>query len=63
MTPAFAQSLADIRLRQTAGLMEWMAQNCPDREAIVHALEAVNSARDIIRGLPLPEDEAGVAAG
>lgn len=58
MTTAFAQELADIRLRQTAGLMEWMAQHCPDRQAMIHALEAVNSARAIIRGMQMPEAES-----
>lgn len=37
-----------MRLRQTAGLLEWMVENGPDRLAAKGALEAVNTAHTLI---------------
>lgn len=59
MTPAFAQELAELRLRQTAGLVEWMVENCPDPEAADRALAAVNAAHAAIEGLDF-ENSRGV---
>ncbi|MFN8071351.1 MAG: hypothetical protein U0R66_05995 [Mycobacterium sp.] len=58
MTPEFAQSLTEMRLRQTAGLLEWLAENCPDPEVVNRALEAVNTARIVIGGIQLPRGAA-----
>lgn len=52
MTTEFAQSLADIRLLQTARLLEWMIANNPlNLEALSVALGAVSDARHAIRPL------------
>ena len=49
MTDEFAFSLTDLRLLQTARLLEWMIGNCPpDAEALHRALGAVNDARATI---------------
>ncbi|MCH9721048.1 MAG: hypothetical protein O3B27_05785 [Actinomycetota bacterium] len=49
MTDEFAYSLTDLRLLQTARLLEWMIGNCPpDVEALNRALGAVNDARNAI---------------
>jgi hypothetical protein len=45
----FAYSLTDLRLLQTARLLEWMISNCPpDAEALHCALGAVHDARNAI---------------
>ena len=49
MTDEFARSLTDLRLLQTARLLEWMIGNCPpDVEALNRALGAVNDALNVI---------------
>ena len=49
VTYEFAYSLTDLRLLQTARLLEWMISNCPpDVEALHCALGAVNDARNTI---------------
>jgi hypothetical protein len=52
VTDEFAYSLTDLRLLQTARLLEWMISNCPpDVESLHRALGAVNDARTMIRHL------------
>lgn len=52
MTNEFAYSLTEVRLLQTARLLEWMVSNCPpDVEALTCALGAVNDARNTILNL------------
>lgn len=49
MDDAFAYTLTDLRLLQTARLLEWMIGKCPpDVEALHCALGAVNDARNTI---------------
>lgn len=49
MTDEFAYSLTDLRLLQTARLLEWMIGNRPpDAEALHCALGAVTDARSTI---------------
>ena len=54
MSPEFAVSLADVRLLQTARLLEWMLENVEaDAEALATALGAVLEAHSTVRGLSL----------
>ena len=54
MSPEFATSLADMRLCQTARLLEWMLENADtDVEAVATALGAVKDAHSTIRSLTL----------
>lgn len=51
MSPQFATDLADLRLLQTAHLLESLLEDTDDREAISSALAAVKNAHGTIRGL------------
>jgi hypothetical protein len=52
MSPEFATALADMRLLQTARLLEWLQDNVEaDAEAVRRALAAVLDAHGTIRGL------------
>lgn len=54
MSPEFAASLADLRLLQTARLLEWLLREADaDAEAVSCALGAVLDARGTIQGLGL----------
>lgn len=56
MSPEFAASLADVRLLQTARLLEWMLRNVEtDVEAVSCALGAVLDARGAIKSLGFQE--------
>lgn len=48
LTPELAQSLATIRLRQTAQLLAWMAENFGDPGPLNHAHEHVAEALRIV---------------
>ena len=52
MSPEFAAEIADVRLRQTARLLEWLLDNAEaDLDAVRHALGAVVDAHAAVRGL------------
>lgn len=52
-----------MRLRQTAGLLEWMARNTPDPEAVGRALEAVDAAALSIAGMRIHAGAAEAPSG
>ncbi len=52
MSEEFAANLVDVRLLQTARLLEWMLENtAADAEAVSCALGAVLDARSTIGGI------------
>lgn len=52
MSVEFARSLVDVRLLQTARLLEWIRDNSEtDLDAVGRALDAVMEAHGSIRGL------------
>ena len=52
MPEEFAAELVDVRLLQTAKLLEWMLQNtAADAEAVGCALDAVQDARSSMAGI------------
>jgi hypothetical protein len=54
VSPEFATSLVDMRLCQTARLLEWMLENTDiDIEAVATALGAVKDAHSTVRSLRL----------
>ncbi len=57
MEPEFAAALADLRLAQTARLLEWMLAQEVQPHAISRALGAVGEAREFMAEL-LPDGEA-----
>ena len=59
MSPKFAASLADMRLLQTARLLEWMLDNVEaDTEAVATALGAVLDAHSTVRGFSFRRETA-----
>ncbi len=59
MSPEFATALADMRLLQTARLLEWLQDNVEaDAEAVRRALAAVLDAHGTVRGLRLQPQAA-----
>ena len=48
MTPELAQSLASVRLRQTADLLAWMVANHPEPESLLDAHDRVAEALVIV---------------
>lgn len=48
MTPELAQTLASVRLRQTADLLAWMAANHPESGPLLDAHDRVAEALGII---------------
>ena len=51
MTTELVIETAEIRLLQTATLIEWLTKRFPDRNELRAALEAIESARAIIESL------------
>lgn len=51
MTPDIAGSLADIRLRQTAELLEWMLATSSESEPLIRARQSVAEAITAIHEL------------
>lgn len=51
MDSQFYLHLADIRLRQTWGLLHHMIADYEDQEALHNAMHAIGTARDILAGL------------
>lgn len=52
MSPEFAQSLVDMRLRQVSQLLEWMLENVEtDVESVASALVAVVDAHRTIKDM------------
>ena len=60
MSPEFARSLVEMRLCQTARLLEWMLEQADtDLEAIATTLGAVRDAQSTITPLRLVTESAG----
>jgi len=60
VSPEFATSLVEMRLCQTARLLEWMLENVDtDVEAVATALGAVRDAHSTITPLRLVPDANG----
>ncbi len=53
MTPELAHSLASMRLKQTAELLAWMAENFVDPGALARARDHVTEALGIVERHPL----------
>ena len=59
MSPEFAATLADVRLLQTARLLEWMLHNVEaDVKTVSCALGAVLDARSAVKELGLQQQTA-----
>ena len=48
MTPELAVAITDMRLVQTAGLLEWLLENHGGSEALRRSLESVLDARQLV---------------
>ena len=53
-TEAIAISTAEMRLEQTAVIVEWLIARHSDKDSLVRALEAVRTALIVIRNTELP---------
>jgi hypothetical protein len=57
MSPEFAQSLVEIRLRQVSGLLEWMLHNVDtDAESVAAALAAVTDAHRTVKSMSVASE-------
>ena len=54
MDAQFYLNLADIRLRQTWGLLHHMNNKHQDSEALRDAMDAISTARDVLKTLKTP---------
>ena len=52
-TESIAISTAEMRLEQTAVIVEWLIARHPDKESLVRALESVRTALIVIRNTEL----------
>lgn len=52
MTADLAVAISDMRLRQTAQLLEWLIANRADSHDLRRALESIDAARLLIAKLP-----------